>query len=78
MGRREDVHDVNAEKTIDSQNFAKSWLSKWEYSMFRGAAETTPAVLRELLEKLIESCEVEGQWILEDESKQTMKNVGWG
>ena len=61
---------------LTAKNIATSWVNTWEYSMFRGAAETTPAVLRGMLEKLIESCEAEGQWTLKDESKQTMKNVG--
>ena len=61
---------------LTGMNIATSWVNTWEYSMFRGAAETTPAVLRGMLEKLIERCESEGQWTLKDESKQTMKNVG--
>ena len=45
---------------LKADNIATSWVNTWEYSMFRGAAETTPAVLRGMLEKLIASCEAEG------------------
>ena len=61
---------------LKADNIATSWVNTWEYSMFRGAAETTPAVLRGMLEKLIASCEAEGQWTLKDQGEQTMKKVG--
>lgn len=61
---------------LKAKDIATSWVNTWEYSMFRGAAETTPAVLRGMLEKLIASCEAEGQWTLKDEGKQTMRKVG--
>lgn len=61
---------------LQTKNIATSWVNTWEYSMFRGAAETTPAVLRGMLEKLIASCQAEGKWTLQDESKQTLKKVG--
>lgn len=61
---------------LKTMKIATSWVNTWEYSMFRGAAETTPAVLRGMLEKLIESCDQENQWTLQDESKETLKKVG--
>lgn len=45
---------------FNSQNIACSWVNTWEYSMFRGANETTPSVLREMLEKLKQSCQARG------------------
>ena len=44
---------------FNSQNIACSWVNTWEYSMFRGANETTPGVLRGMLEKLKIYCEPE-------------------
>jgi len=38
---------------FNENNIACSWVNTWEYSMFRGANETTPGVLRGMLEKLI-------------------------
>ena len=61
---------------LKAKDIATSWVNTWEYSMFRGAAETTPAVLRGMLEKLIASCREEDQWTIQDESKDTMKKVG--
>ena len=37
---------------LDIKNVATSWVNTWEYSMFRGAKETTPAVLNGLLTTL--------------------------
>ena len=34
---------------LDKQDVATSWVNTWEYSMFRGAHETTPAVLKGML-----------------------------
>jgi predicted KAP-like P-loop ATPase len=36
---------------LESQNVATSWINTWEYSMFRGASVTTPAVLNGLISK---------------------------
>ena len=30
---------------------ASSWVNTWEYSMFKGAKETTPSVLKGMLDK---------------------------
>lgn len=54
---------------FNSKNIASSWVNTWEYSMFKGAHETTPGVLRGMLEKLKESCEHRGVWTLKDETK---------
>ena len=43
---------------------ATSWVNTWEYSMFKGAEQTTPAVLKGMLEKLKESCG--DNWTLTD------------
>lgn len=60
---------------FNEKNIACSWVNTWEYSMFRGANETTPGVLKGMLEKLKESCESRGVWTLKDESKATFKKV---
>jgi hypothetical protein len=56
------------------QDVATSWVNTWEYSMFRGAKETTPAVLNGLLATLEESCG--DKWTIKGETEQTMKKVG--
>lgn len=61
---------------FQKMNIATSWVNTWEYSMFRGAAETTPAVLRGMLEQLVTSCKRENQWTLKDEGQETLKKVG--
>ena len=53
---------------------ATSWVNTWEYSMFRGAKETTPAVLNGLLAALEESCG--SNWTIKKETEQAMKKVG--
>jgi predicted KAP-like P-loop ATPase len=45
---------------FNKKNIACSWVNTWEYSMFRGANETTPGVLKGMLEKLQESCNSRG------------------
>ncbi|MFD2552019.1 P-loop NTPase fold protein [Bizionia sediminis] len=60
---------------FNSKNIACSWVNTWEYSMFRGAHETTPGVLRGMLEKLKISCEERGVWTLKDESKAKFKTA---
>lgn len=61
---------------LEKQNVATSWVNTWEYSMFRGANQTTPAVLRGMLEKLKESCEQKGTWSKKDETNQKVKKIG--
>ena len=55
---------------------ATSWVNTWEYSMFKGAAETTPAVLEGMLQELQSSCEKEGQWTLKKDGQETLKKIG--
>jgi hypothetical protein len=61
------------EKLLNS-GIATSWVNTWEYSMFRGAKETTPAVLNGLLTTLEESCG--DKWTIKQETKDTMKKIG--
>lgn len=60
----------------EEENYAiaTSWVNTWEYSMFKGVDQTTPAVLRGMLEKLKESC---GEnWTLTDDVENKIKKVG--
>lgn len=61
---------------LEEQDVATSWVNTWEYSMFRGANQTTPAVLRGMLEKLKESCDAKGTWSKSDEANQKVKKIG--
>ena len=60
---------------FNNQNIACSWVNTWEYSMFRGANETTPDVLRGMLEKLKISCKERGIWTLKDEGEAKFKSA---
>ena len=55
---------------------ASSWVNTWEYSMFKGAKETTPSVLKGMLDKLKDSCKERGVWTLKDEAKSTFNKAG--
>lgn len=55
------------------QNVAVSWINTWEYSLFRDAKETTPAVLRAMLEMLKESCNE--YWTISDEVKDRIRKI---
>jgi len=61
---------------LDKQDVATSWVNTWEYSMFRGAHETTPAVLKGMLDKLKESCVEKGAWSVGDEASQKVQKIG--
>lgn len=50
---------------------ASSWVNTWEYSMFKGAHETTPSVLKGMLEKLKESCKERDVWTVKDDVKSS-------
>jgi hypothetical protein len=50
---------------------ASSWVNTWEYSMFKGAHETTPSVLKGMLDKLKESCKERGVWTVKDDVKSS-------
>ena len=61
---------------LEDGKVATSWVNTWEYSMFRGAKETTPAVLRGMLDKLKESCIEKGTWSNADEANQKVQRIG--
>jgi len=58
---------------LQDKQVATAWVNTWEYSMFRGAHETTPAVLQGLLVKLKEACG--DKWSLNDEAKEKWKSL---
>jgi len=58
-----------------TKDIACSWVNTWEYSMFRNAHETTPGVLRGMLEKLKESCIERGVWTLKDSTQAKFKTA---
>lgn len=60
---------------FNEKNIACSWVNTWEYSMFRGANETTPGVLRGMLEKLKASCVDRKIWTLKDDSQEKFKKA---
>lgn len=59
---------------LQAKSVATSWVNTWEYSMFRGVKETTPAILNGLLTSLKESCG--SQWTLGNDSEKKMKKIG--
>lgn len=61
-------------EALEHQKVATSWVNTWEYSMFRGAHETTPAVLNGLVFKLKESCG--DLWTIRDETENKIKKIG--
>lgn len=61
-------------EALEYQKVATSWVNTWEYSMFRGAHETTPAVLNGLVIKLKESCG--DLWTVRDETENKIKKIG--
>jgi hypothetical protein len=60
---------------FNEKNIACSWVNTWEYSLFRNANETTPGVLRGMLEKLKESCKKRGIWTLKDDTEEKFKSA---
>jgi hypothetical protein len=60
---------------FNNKDIACSWVNTWEYSMFRDANETTPGVLRAMLEKLKQSCIDRGVWTLKDETQAKFKSA---
>jgi len=60
---------------FNADNIACSWVNTWEYSMFREAHETTPGVLKAMLEKLRQACQERGVWTLKDESQAKFKSA---
>jgi len=57
----------------NENQIASSWVNTWEYSMFRGVHETTPSVLKGMLEKLKESCG--DHWTILDEADDKIKKA---
>ncbi|WP_127142113.1 KAP family P-loop NTPase fold protein [Flagellimonas marinaquae] len=55
---------------FNKKDIASSWVNTWEYSMFKGSHETTPGVLRGMLEKLKDSCTERGVSTLKDDTKE--------
>lgn len=55
------------------QGIAVSWVNTWEYSLFKESYQTTPAVLRGMLEKLKESCG--DKWTLSEDLAARVKKV---
>ena len=60
----------------NQNEIASSWVNTWEYSMFKGAKETTPSVLKGMLDKLKDSCKERGVWTLKDDAKSTFNKAG--
>jgi len=61
-------------EALSERDVATSWVNTWEYSMFRGVKETTPAVMNGLLTTLQESC---GEnWTIKNETEKKMKKIG--
>lgn len=61
-------------ESLADKNVATSWVNTWEYSMFRGVKETTPAVMNGLLTTLQESCG--DHWTIKNETDKKMKKIG--
>ena len=59
----------------EEENYAiaTSWVNTWEYSMFKGVDQTTPAVLKGMLEKLKESCG--DHWTLTDDVRDKKQQL---
>ena len=61
---------------VNKKEIASSWVNTWEYSMFKGAKETTPSVLKGMLDKLKDYCKERGVWTLKDDAKSTFNKAG--
>ena len=55
------------------REIATSWVNTWEYSLFKGASETTPAVLSGMLEKLRD--ENSDIWTIKDVATDKVKKA---
>ena len=55
------------------REIATSWVNTWEYSLFKGASETTPAVLSGMLEKLRD--ENKDIWTIKDIATDKVKKA---
>ena len=59
---------------LSKENVATSWVNTWEYSLFRGVKETTPAILNGLLFDLKETCG--NDWPNNSDVENKIKKVG--
>lgn len=60
---------------FNAKSIACSWVNTWEYSMFKGPNETTPGVLRGMLEKLEAACKSRNLWPNQDEKSLKLKKA---
>lgn len=60
---------------FQQKKIATSWVNTWEYSMFRSSNETTPAILRGMLNNLRQNCINEGHWTLSDKTNASIKKI---
>ena len=65
------LEDFNADGK--EREIATSWVNTWEYSLFKGASETTPAVLSGMLEKLRD--ENSDIWTIKDIAADKVKKA---
>ena len=63
----------NFNKDGEKREIATSWVNTWEYSLFKGASETTPAVLSGMLEKLRD--ENKDIWTIKDVATDKVKKA---
>ncbi len=60
---------------LAGHDIATSWVNTWEYSLFKQSGETTPSVLRGMLEKLKESCG--DQWTVSQSLTENIAKKLW-
>ena len=60
----------------NQKSIASSWVNTWEYSMFKNARETTPSVLKGMLEKLKDSCKERKVWTIKDDVTSAYHKAG--
>ncbi len=68
------LEEFNSEE--NQKSIATSWVNTWEYSMFKNARETTPSVLKGMLEKLKDSCKKRDVWTVKDDVKSAYHKAG--
>jgi len=59
------------QEELRARNIATSWVNTWQYSLFRDAKETTPAILNALLSNLKESCGT--NWTIKEKGDKLVK-----
>lgn len=60
---------------FNQKNIACSWVNTWEYAMFKEVNETTPNVLKGMLENLKTASKQRGVWTLKDKSQENFKKA---